>query len=65
MNEYSDAVASLQQAQASTRRLTLREQTEDQLNQAKQEVLRIEELLDLMDRNPEIQRILELLGRKY
>lgn len=40
---------------------TLRDQMEQRLAQAQQEVKRVEELLVLLDRNPDFQRMMELL----
>lgn len=64
LNTYSDSIKDLveslpQRPQA----LTLRETTEHQLTRAKAEVMRLEELLVLLDAHPETQRILELLGK--
>ncbi len=49
----------------SLRCLTLKEDIENQLKRAKAEVMRLEELSKLLEANPETNRILELLGRKY
>ena len=47
------------------RRPTLVESMEIQLNDAKKEVAWLEELTALLRNNPEVNRILELMERKY
>jgi len=42
----------------------LRESLNNQLIHAKAEVSRLEELITLLDQNPEFNRIMELLGKK-
>lgn len=44
--------------------LTLKESLNNQLNRAKAEVARLDEVIQLLDKNPEVQRIMELLGSK-
>lgn len=43
--------------------LSLRQNIQVRLANAEKEIERANELLQLLDRNPDIQRILELLGR--
>jgi hypothetical protein len=43
--------------------LSLRQNLQVRLANAEREIARVNELLQLLDRNPDIQRILELLGR--
>jgi hypothetical protein len=43
----------------------LKENVENQLLRSKKETQRLEELLRLLEQNPETQRILELMGNKY
>ena len=43
----------------------LREQFQRRRDKALQEVERLNELLELLDRNPDVQRIVELMGRGY
>jgi hypothetical protein len=50
---------------ASLRPPTVTEQVEQQLENAKKEVVRCSELLDLLTKNPEINRILELMQRQF
>jgi hypothetical protein len=40
---------------------TFREQMQRRLEDARKEVKRVEELLQLLDRNPDVQRIMELM----
>lgn len=44
---------------------TLRQHIESQLAVSRAETRRLEELIELLDRNPETQRIIELLGHRY
>ena len=46
-------------------RVDLKKNLEQQLYKARKEQERIEELLDLLNKNPDIQRILELLGHRF
>ena len=62
MYETTDPVES---AGCSINQPSLRQNLEIQLKRHVEDAQRIRELLDLMDRNPETQRILELLGRKF
>jgi hypothetical protein len=43
--------------------LSLRQNLQVRLANAEREIARVNELMQLLDRNPDIQRILELLGR--
>jgi hypothetical protein len=47
------------------RSASLLENTKQQLEKAKIEVLRLEELVSLLEANPETQRIMELLANRF
>jgi len=49
----------------SARPITLKEQIEGERERAQLELARTDELLGLLERNPDLSRALELLGRKY
>jgi hypothetical protein len=51
--------------QVECKRLSLRETTARDLARARAEVTRLEELAQLLNANPTVNRILELLGSKY
>lgn len=55
----------LAQAQCSLAPPSLQQTLSSQLEQAKQEVQRLEELLQLLNQHPEVNRIMELLGGRY
>ena len=66
MNNYGQIGAAIEkQAQCLPSTYTLRDNLKSQLQQAKANVLRIEELLSLLDANPQVDRILELLQKGY
>lgn len=48
-----------------TLRRSLLEETKHQLDKANAEVTRLEELVKLLEENPTINRVLELLGSRY
>jgi hypothetical protein len=68
-DELKNAAAQLQQgglgSTISPYQPSLKENYQQQLEQAKKSVSRIEEILKLLDENPSVGRILELMGRSY
>lgn len=60
---YYDKTEAVECIQPST--ISLRQELEMQLERANAEVKRISELLQLLDANPDVQRILQLIGRRY
>lgn len=62
-DRYSDQLDKAQAANNCIRPANLREQLTFQLREAQTNVARLEELLALLDKNPEVNRIMELLGR--
>jgi len=63
MNEYLAKQADCLQG-TSTLQLSLHQLAATRLENAKNEVARLEELAALLERNPEISRVLELLGSR-
>lgn len=62
---YKDNSDQLEKTACKLRPPSLRENLNNQLDNAKCEVLRLEEAITLLDANPDVQRILELLGQKH
>jgi hypothetical protein len=62
---YNDCGSADMQIAKEVRMPSLRENMHYELEQARKNVARLEELTRLLEANPETQRILELLGRKY
>lgn len=56
--QYGNALSAISQP-------TVRETLTQRLAKAKQEVAEIEEALDLLNKNPDLQRLIDLLRGKY
>ncbi len=68
MNDYGNAYLEKQACDTAPglgRPLNLRENLEHELARAQANTARIQELLGLLDKNPEVNRIMELLGKSY
>jgi hypothetical protein len=70
MANYGEAGTNIQEQSATSDPMqiqmpSLRDNLSNQLKRAQAEVSRLEELITLLDQNPEVNRIMELLGRKY
>ena len=63
---YSDMLAKQVECGATTlgRPMNLQENLQYELAQAESKTIRLKELLDLLEKHPEVNRIMELLGQR-